>query len=98
MRQVYSRSKLGLATAMAIGLTVLQVSVAQAGPKVTTGVIAHKCSNAGDGIAYETSAEFIAWLLASPERMRSVGDAELRAIFTEFAERQAWRKAIATKG
>lgn len=98
MRQTRNRSSLVLAAVTVLGLTGIHIAIAQEAPEVSVDVSASKCSGSADGIAYDTSPEFIAWLLEKPERMRPISDADLRAIFKSFAEQQAWRKSIATGG
>lgn len=102
MRRSYSLSSLTLSAALALALTGFHGAVAQQRTDIAANVEPMECPEMAYEVAYETSPEFIAWLLTRPERMNEIADADLGAMFKAFAERQQWRKRLAagdgTKG
>jgi len=103
MRRFHSLSNLTLAAAIALALTGLHGAVAQQRTDIAANAYTlanadpMECPEMAFEGAYETSAEFIAWLQARPERMNPIADADLGAMFKAFAERQQWRKRLAAK-
>lgn len=95
MQQSRNLSRLALAAAMTFTLAGFHGVAAQQAVDTVTKASTMVCPEMAYEGAYETSTEFIAWLLARPARMNVIGNAELRSIFREFAERQLWRNRLA---
>ena len=95
MREPRKQYGITLVAAMAFGLIGLQGAVAQQAPDIVANVDAMECPEMAYEVAYETPPEFIEWLLARPEPMSVIADAELGAMFRAFAERQQWRNRLA---
>jgi hypothetical protein len=69
-------------------------AIAGDNPKVAVKIDAKQVNVTPEEVAYQTLLEFVPWVLARAQKFTAMGEAERRAIFKEFADRQMWRIGI----
>jgi hypothetical protein len=94
MHRTGNRTRLILAAAFTLTLAASQSAIAQQAPELAVKLDAPACSEQSQEVAFKTLVTIAPWLLARAERLAAIGDAERRAIFKSFAERQIWRTGI----
>lgn len=94
MQRPVNRTLLVLVTALTLTLTASQSAVAQQAPELAVKLDTPACSAQSRNVAFQTLVTIAPWLLARAERLAAIGDAERRAIFKSFAEREIWRTGI----
>lgn len=89
---------LGLAVLMMSAFAGIQSAVAQQVVDTVTKAGEMECPEMAHETAYETSPEFISWLLERPERMNVLSNAQRHEIFKEFHERRQSRTRLMARG
>lgn len=89
---------LGLAALMMFAFAGIQSAVAQQVVDTAAKAGETECPEMAYETAYETSPEFIAWLLERPERMNVLSNAQRHEIFKEFHERRQSRTRLIARG